>query len=183
MTPKKIREEIREKTYELESWIKMSESSDEVRKTYSGLIETYQKQIQELKDQLTSQGKKSKGNIDKSIFEEKPFLTVSIDKSHIKRDLYNSIRKSWLRVSDVRCEKLVEDKGYVVGVINKVVLGVVQVDGWTRLEIREGENQGRVEFTGELLKDHPSIEYSLKDRTVFGVLQGFNFPDQDEKES
>ena len=183
MTPKKIREEIREKTYELESWIKMSESSDEMKKTYSGLIETYQKQIQELEDQLTSQGKKSKGNIDKSIFEGKPFLTVSIDKSITKRNYYDSIRMYWLRVSDYRCEKLVEEKGYVVGVINKVVLGVVQVDGWKRHEKKEGENQGRVEFTGELLKDHPSIEYSLKDRTVSGVLQGFNFDDEDEKES
>ena len=179
MTPKKIKEEIREKTIDLNSWIKMSESSEEQRKTYSSLIESTRKQIQELNDQLTSQGKKSKGNIDKSIFEGKPFLSVSIDKSHIKRNLYDSIRKSWLRVSDERCEKLVEEKGYVVGVINKVVLGVVQVDGWERLEIREGENQGRVEFTGELLKDHPSIEYSLKDRTVTGTLQGFNFDDDD----
>jgi hypothetical protein len=181
MTPKKIREEIREKTYELESWIKMSESSDEVRKTYSGLIETYQKQIQELKDQLTSQGKKSKGNIDKSIFEGKPFLTVSIDKSITKRNYYDSIRMYWSQLKDKKCDYLVEEKGYVVGVINKVVLGVVQVDRWER--IKEGEHEGRVKFFGKLLSDHPSIEYSLKERTVSGPIQGFNFPDQDEKDS
>ena len=104
---------------------------------------------------------------------------LHIDKSVVKRNLYDSIRKSWLRVSDYRCEKLVEEKGYVVGVVNKVVMGVVQVDGWERLEIWEGENQGRVVFTGELLKDHPSIEYSLKDRTVSGTIQGFNFDDND----
>jgi len=175
MTPKKIKNEIREKTDELESWIKMSESSDEMKKTYSGLIETYQKQIQELEDQLTSQGKKSKGNIDKSIFVGKPFLTVSIDKSYIKRNLYDSIRKSWLRVSDERCEKLVEEKGYVVGVIESVVIGVIQVSGWKI--IKEGDNEGRVEFEGELLSDHPSIDFTLKDRTVSGPIQYFNYPD------
>ena len=187
MTPRRIKEEIREKEQDLESFQQIlkqrkehpkNDGSDEkTQKDYENLIETYKKQIKELYDQLTSQGKKSKGNIDKSIFEGKPFLTVSIDKSYIKRNLYDSIRKSWLRVSDYRCEKLVEEKGYVVGVVNKVVMGVVQVDGWERLEIWEGENQGRVVFTGELLKDHPSIEYSLKDRTVSGVLQGFNFDD------
>jgi hypothetical protein len=187
MTPRRIKEEIREKEQDLESFQQIlkqrkehpkNDGSDEkTQKDYENLIETYKKQIKELYDQLTSQGKKSKGNIDKSIFEGKPYLTVSIDKSVVKRNLYDSIRKSWLRVSDYRCEKLVEEKGYVVGVVNKVVMGVVQVDGWERLEIWEGENQGRVVFTGELLKDHPSIEYSLKDRTVSGVLQGFNFDD------
>ena len=196
MTPRRIKEEIREKEQDLESFQQIlkqrkehpkNDGSDEkTQKDYENLIETYKKQIKELYDQLTSQGKKSKGYIsikDENVFNGKPFLTVSIDKSYIKRNLYDSIRKSWLRVSDERCEKLVEEKGYVVGVINKVVLGVVQVDGWTRLEIREGENQGRVEFTGELLSDHLTIDYTLTDITVSGVLQGFNFPDQDEEES
>ena len=83
----------------------------------------------------------------------------------------------WTPVSDSRCEQLVEEKGYVVGVINKVILGVVQVDDWKRHEKKEGEKLGRVEFTGKLLSDHPSIEYSLKERTVMGDLQGFNFDD------
>jgi hypothetical protein len=56
MTPKKIREEIREKKLDLDSWIKMSESNDEMRKTYSSLIEDYKIRIQELEDKLTSQG-------------------------------------------------------------------------------------------------------------------------------
>ena len=116
---------------------------------------------------------------EESVFDGKPFLTVSIDKSITKRPTIDSIRMYWTPVSDSRCEQLVEEKGYVVGVINKVVLGVVQVDGWKRHEKREGEKMGRVEFTGKLLKDHPSIDYLLKDRTVTGTLQGFNFNDND----
>ncbi len=109
--------------------------------------------------------------------------TVNVKDSYTKRPTYESIRKSWYRVSTERCENLVEEKGYIVGVIKNVVVGVVQVSGWKRLEIREGENQGRVEFTGELLSDHLTIDYTLTDITVSGTLQGFNFPYQEEKES
>ena len=56
-------------------------------------------------------------------------------------------------------------------------MGVVQVDGWIRHEKKEGEKLGRVVFTGKLLSDHPSIEYSLKERTVSGTIQGFRFKD------
>ena len=138
MTPRRIREEIRDKKQTIESFQQMlKHSSDEKTiKTYTNLIETYQKQLQELEDQLTSQGKKSKGMKDTSIFEGKPTLTVSIDRSHIRRNLYDSIRMYWLQVSDSRCKQLVEEKGYVVGVVNKVVMGVVQVDGWKRHEKR-----------------------------------------------
>ena len=101
----------------------------------------------------------------------------------MKRPPYHSIRKTWYRVSDERCENLVEEMGYIVGIIKRVIVGVVQVEDWKRHEIREGENQGRVEFMGELLTDHPSIDFTLKDLTVSGTVQGFNFPDQEEKES
>ena len=114
---------------------------------------------------------------EESVFDGKPFLTVSIDKSITKRPTIDSIRMYWTPVSDSRCEQLVEEKGYVVGVINKVILGVVQVDDWKRHEKKEGEKLGRVEFTGKLLSDHPSIEYSLKERTVSGTIQGFRFKD------
>ena len=182
MTPRRIREEIRDKKQTIESFQQMlKHSSDEkTQKTYTDLIETYQKQLQELEDQLRSQGKKSKGNIsikDENVFDGKPFLTVSIDKSFTKRPTLDSIRMYWTPVSDSRCEQLVEEKGYVVGVINKVILGVVQVDDWKRHEKKEGEKLGRVEFTGKLLSDHPSIEYSLKERTVSGTIQGFRFKD------
>jgi len=62
-------------------------------------------------------------------------------------------------------------------------MGVVQVDGWIRHEKKEDEKIGRVEFTGELLSDHLTIDYTLTDITVSGTLQGFNFPYQEEKES
>ena len=60
MTPRRIREEIRDKKQTIESFQQMLEhSSDEkTQKTYTDLIETYQKQLQELEDQLRSQGKK-----------------------------------------------------------------------------------------------------------------------------
>ncbi len=89
----------------------------------------------------------------------------------------------WSQVSDTRCDQVTEEKGYVVGVINNVMMGVVQVSGWRRHEKREGENQRRVEFMGELLSDHPSLEYSLKERTASKRMPSFNLPDDDEKES
>ena len=100
---------------------------------------------------------------------------MSIDKSYTKRNLYDSIRRSWLNVSDERCQALVEEGGYIVGVINKVVIGVVQVDGFYKYDKRENEKSERVGFTGKLLEDHPSIGMSLKERTVTGPIQGFNF--------
>ena len=179
MTPKKIQEDIKNKTIELNSFEQMAKSSDEMAKTYKSLIKTYRNQIQELEDQLFSHGMKPKGVKDISIFEGKPTLSVAIQKSIGKRDTLDSIRMWWSQVSDTRCEQLVEEKGYVVGVINNVMMGVVQVSGWRRQEKREGENQGRVEFMGELLSDHPSIGHSLKDRSVSGPVQGFNFSDED----
>ena len=194
MTPKKRKDTLRGFDESISNCeINLKYCSDEkLRKDYEKLIKDYQKQRDEFVKKYPPKIKKvpivywtpeSKGDIDKSIFEGQPFLTVNVNKSITKRPTYESIRKYWLRVSTERCENLVEEMGYIVGVIKNVVVGVVQVEDWKRHEIREGENQGRVEFMGELLTDHPSIDYTLKDITVSGVLQGFNFPDQDEKES
>ena len=194
MTPKKRKDTLRGFDESISNCeINLKYCSDEkLRKDYEKLIKDYQKQRDEFVKKHSPKKKKvkveywkpeSKGDIDKSIFEGQPFLTVCVNKSITKRPTYESIRKYWLRVSTERCENLVEEMGYIVGVIKNVVVGVVQVEDWKRHEIREGENQGRVEFMGELLTDHPSIDYTLKDITVSGVLQGFNFPDQDEKES
>ena len=194
MTPKRFKEEIREKEQDISNCqLNLKHCSDEkTRKSYEDLLKIYQNDKDEFVKKHSPKKKKvkvvywtpeSKGEIDKSIFEGQPFLTVNVKDSYTKRPTYDSIRKTWLRVSTERCENLVEEMGYIVGVIKRVIVGVVQVEDWKRHEIREGENQGRVEFMGELLTDHPSIDYTLKDITVSGVLQGFNFPDQDEKES
>jgi len=194
MTPKKIKDTLRGFDQDISNCqINLKHCSDEkIRKDYEKLLNDYQKQKDEFVKKHPPKIKKvpivywkpeSKGDIDKSIFEGQPFLTVCVNKSITERPTYESIRKYWYRVSTERCENLVEEMGYIVGVISKVVIGVVQVDGWKRHEIREGENQGRVEFMGELLSDHPSIDYRLNDITTSGVIQGFNFPDQDEKES
>jgi len=194
LTPKQLEKELRV----LKEDIQMSQTglenckSEEDRESYIRLEKGYQKQLDDLIKNNPPKIKKvkvvywtpeSKGEIDKSIFEGQPFLTVNVKDSYTERPTYDSIRGTWYRVSTERCVKLVEEMGYIVGVIKRVIVGVVQVEDWKRHEIREGENQGRVEFMGELLTDHPSIDYTLKDITVSGVLQGFNFPDQDEKES
>ena len=194
MTPKRFKDTLRDLDQDISNCqLNLKHCSDEkTRKSYEDLLKIYQNDKDEFVKKHSPKKKKvkveywkpeSKGDIDKSIFEGQPFLTVNVKDSYTKRPTYDSIRKTWLRVSTERCENLVEEMGYIVGVISRVVIGVVQVEDWKRHEIREGENQGRVEFMGELLTDHPSIDYTLKDITVSGVLQGFNFPDQDEKES
>jgi len=194
LTPKQLEKELRV----LKEDIQMSQTglenckSEEDRESYIRLEKGYQKQLDDLIKNNPPKIKKvkvvywtpeSKGEIDKSIFEGQPFLTVNVKDSYTVRPTYDSIRKTWYNVSTERCDHLVEEMGYIVGVIKKVVVGVVQVEGWKRHEIGEGENQGRVEFMGELLTDHPSIDYTLTDITVSGTLQGFNFPDQEKKES
>ena len=194
MTPKQFKNTLRDLDQDISNCqLNLKHCSDEkLRKDYEKLIKDYQKQRDEFVKKYPPKIKKvpivywepeSQGEIDKSFFEGKPYLTVNVKDSYTKRPTYESIRKSWYRVSTERCENLVEEKGYIVGVIKNVVVGVVQVSGWKRLEIREGENQGRVEFTGELLSDHLTIDYTLTDITVSGTLQGFNFPYQEEKES
>jgi len=194
MTPKKRKDTLRGFDESISNCeINLKYCSDEkLRKDYEKLIKDYQKQRDEFVKKYPPKIKKvpivywtpeSKGDIDKSIFEGQPFLTVNVKDSYTVRPTYDSIRKTWYNVSTERCENLVEEMGYIVGVIKNVVVGVVQVEDWKRHEIREGENQGRVEFMGELLTDHPSIDYTLTDITVSGTLQGFNFPDQEEKDS
>ena len=188
LTPKQLEKELRV----LKEDIQMSQTglenckSEEDRESYIRLEKGYQKQLDDLIKNNPPKIKKvkvvywtpeSKGEIDKSIFEGQPFLTVNVKDSYTKRPTYESIRKSWYRVSTERCENLVEEKGYVVGVIKNVVIGVVQVSGWKRHEIKDGEKKGRVEFTGELLSDHPYIDYELTDRKVLGPIQYFNYPD------
>ena len=44
--------------------------------------------------------------------------------------------------------------------------------------ILEGENSPKVDFTGKMITDNPSIHCTLKKRTVSGPTQGFNFKEE-----
>ncbi len=184
MTPKKYKKDLRkleESISECETNLKYCNDENQ-RKSYEKLIKDYQKQRDEFVKIHSPKKKKvkvvywtpeSKGEMDETDF-DRPYLTVSVHKTITKRPTKDSIRMYW-SIKDDRCEYLVEEKGYVVGVIESVVIGVIQVSGWKI--IKEGDNEGRVEFEGELLSDHPSIDFTLKDRTVSGPIQYFNYPD------
>ena len=193
MTPKKRKDTLKG----FDDNISMCESSigqhsdETTRKRYEKLLKEYQYDKDEFLKKHPPKIKKvpivhwtpvSKGEISKDIFEGQPFLTVNVKDTYTERPTKDSIRMYW-SIKDDRCEYLVEEKGYVIGVIESVVIGVLQVSGWKI--ITEGDNEGRVEFEGELLSDHPSIDFTLKDRTVSGPIQYFNYPDdwKDEKES
>ena len=184
MTPKQFKNTLRDLDQDISNCqLNFKHCSDEkLRKDYEKLLKDYQKQRDEFVKKHPPKIKKekpvywtpeSKGEIDESYFDI-PYLTVSVQDSITERPTIDSIRMSW-SVTNERCEHLVEEKGYVVGVIERVVVGVFQVSGWKI--IKEGDNEGRVEFEGELLSDHPSIDFTLKDRTVSGPIQYFNYPD------
>ena len=44
--------------------------------------------------------------------------------------------------------------------------------------ILEEENSPKVDFIGKMITDHPSIHCTLKERTVSGPTQGFNFKEE-----
>ena len=184
MTPKKYKEDLRGFDENIDNCeLNLKHCSDEkTRKSYEDLLKIYQNDKDEFVKKHSPKKKKvkveywkpeSKGEMDETDF-DRPYLTVSVHKTITKRPTKDSIRMYW-SIKDDRCEYLVEEKGYVVGVIESVVIGVIQVSGWKI--IKEGDNEGRVEFEGELLSDHPSIDFTLKDRTVSGPIQYFNYPD------
>ena len=184
MTPKKYKQDLRVFEENIDNCeLNLKHCSDEkTRKSYEDLLKIYQNDKDEFVKKHSPKKKKvkvvywtpeSKGEMDETDF-DRPYLTVSVHKTITKRPTKDSIRMYW-SIKDDRCEYLVEEKGYVVGVIESVVIGVIQVSGWKI--IKEGDNEGRVEFEGELLSDHPSIDFTLKDRTVSGPIQYFNYPD------
>jgi len=65
-----------------------------------------------------------------------------------------------------------------VGVSIRSFHGVVQVEDFVMYPILEGENSPKVDFTGKMITDHPSIHCTLKERTVSGPTQGFNFKEE-----
>ena len=186
MTPKRFKDTLRDLDQDISNCqLNLKHCSDEkTRKSYEDLLKIYQNDKDEFVKKHSPKKKKvpieywkpeSKGEIDESYF-DKPYLSVSVQDTITKRPTKDSISRYW-SVTDERCEHLVEEKGYVVGVISNVVVGVVQVSGWKRHEIKDGEKKGRVEFTGELLSDHPYIDCELTDRKVLGPIQYFNYPD------
>jgi len=175
MTLLKDLNRIKELEKDISYFSKFLTSDSKEKESYKIIVEDKKKELETLQDKRVSKGVKSKGICDMSVFEGKPILTVSIDKSFTKRNLYDSIRKSWLNVSMGRIQKLVDEHGFVVGVINKVVMGVVQVEGYEMYDKKKYEKSERVGFIGKLLDNHPSIGMSIKERTVTGPIQGFNF--------
>ena len=65
---------------------------------------------------------------------EKPVLSVSIS-SFDKRNLYDAIRSDWKDISETKIEQIVEEKGFLVGVINKIIHGIVQVEDLSLIHI------------------------------------------------
>ena len=175
MTSKKDLNRIKELKKEIPYYVALSISDSKEKDSYKKIVVEYEKELESLENKLVSKGVKSKGVCEMSNFLGRPVLTVSIDKSYTNRNLYDSIRKSWLNVSDERCQKLVDERGYVVGVINKVVKGVIIVEGFEKFEKRANELSERVGFSGKLLDDHPAIGMTIEKRTVSGPIQGFNF--------
>ena len=170
MTSKKDLNRIKELKKEIPYYVALSISDSKEKDSYKKIVVEYEKELELLENKLVS-----KGVCEMSNFLGRPVLTVSIDKSYTNRNLYDSIRKSWLNVSDERCQKLVDERGYVVGVINKVVMGVIIVEGFEKFEKRANELSERVGFSGKLLDDHPAIGMTIEKRTVSGPIQGFNF--------
>ena len=175
MTSKKDLNRIKELKKEIPYYVALSTSDSKEKDSYKKIVVEYEKELESLENKLVSKGVESKGVCEMSNFLGRPILTVSIDKSYTNRNLYDSIRKSWLNVSDERCQKLVDERGYVVGVINKVVMGVIIVEGFEKFVKRANELSERVGFSGKLLDDHPAIGMTMEKRTVSGPIQGFNF--------
>ena len=180
-------------------------SSTGDKEKYKNIVEGYNIELQSLESKIEKQKTKSVKVIKKSENDEpvkrgrlvkntnlvkpkgfysvdqfeKPVLSVSIS-SLDQRNLYDAIRASWIRISQSKIEQLVEEQGYVVGVINKIIHGVVQVEDFEMYPIREdiGETTPRVGFIGKLISDHPSIHCTLKEKTDSGPTQGFNFKEE-----
>jgi hypothetical protein len=182
MVSKKNLNRIKELKEEIPYYVALSTSDSKEKDFYKKLVVEYEKELETLEKKLVSKGVKSKGICEMSSFLGRPILTVSIDLTYTNRNLYDSIRKSWLNVSDERCQKLVAERGYVVGVINKVVMGVILVEKFEKLEKRANELSERVGFSGKLLDDHPAVGMIMEKRTVSGPIQGFNFEGFDFKD-
>jgi len=206
MVSQRDKKAIKQLEEDIKYFGQLSETSSAGEKEkYKNIVEGYKIELQSLESKIEKQKPKSVKVIKKSendepvkrgrlvkntrLFQpkgvfsvdqfEKPVLSVSIS-SVDKRNLYDAIRADWIGISESRIEQLVEEKGYVVGVINKIIHGVVQVEDFEMYPIREdkGETTPRVGFIGKLISNHPSIHCTLKEKTDSGPTQGFNFKEE-----
>ena len=204
MVSQRDKKEINQLKEDIEYFENLSEiSSVGDKEQYKKIVSEYKIQLQSLESKIEKQKPKKvikksgndeplkKGRLvkntrlvePKGFFSvdqfEKPVLSVSIS-SVDKRNLYDAIRSDWIDISETKIKQIVEEKGFLVGVINKIIHGVVQVEDFEMYPIREdkGETTPRVGFIGKLISDHPSIHCTLKERTVSGPTQGFNFKEE-----
>ena len=204
MVSQRDKKAIKQLEEDIKYFGQLSETSSVGEKEkYKNIVEGYKIELQSLESKIEKQKPKSVKVIKKSendepvkrgrlvkntrLFQpkgvfsvdkfEKPVLSVSIS-SVDKRNLYDAIRADWIGISESRIEQLVEEKGYVVGVINKIIHGVVQVEDFEMYPILEGENSPKVDFIGKLITDHPSIHCTLKEKTDSDPTQGFNFKEE-----
>ena len=172
MTPQNIKKRIKELKDDIPNFEKLQKLTNE--KGYESLINDYKNELISLQSHLDYIGIKSKGVCDKSEFGGKPFLIVRIDKTYNMRNLYDSIRR-WWNISEKHVEKLVYNNGFVVGVIKKVVFGVVQIDGFERGKENSGDKLVRVAFIGKLVSKHSSIHKSFNNLIETDQIKIYNF--------
>ena len=97
---KKDQDRLKELNKEIPYYEKLMSSSTTDKESYQKILDGYQREKAILEDKLVSKGMMSKGICNLSDFHGKPILTVSIDKSHNKRNLYDSVRGGW-KVTEV----------------------------------------------------------------------------------
>ena len=204
MVSQRDKKEINQLKEDIEYFENLSEiSSVGDKEQYKKIVSEYKIQLQSLESKIEKQKPKKvikksgndeplkKGRLVKNtrLVEPKGFFSVdqfeksvlSVSISSVdKRNLYDAIRSDWIDISETKIKQIVEEKGFLVGVIKKIIHGVVQVEDFEMYPIREdkGESTPRVGFIGKLILDHPSINCTLKERTVSGPTQGFNFKEE-----
>ena len=179
MVSQRDKKEINQLKEDIEYFENLSEiSSVGDKEQYKKIVSEYKIQLQSLESKIEKQKPKKvikksgndeplkKGRLvkntrlvePKGFFSvdqfEKPVLSVSIS-SVDKRNLYDAIRSDWIDISETKIEQIVEEKGYLVGVINKIIHGVVQVEDFVMYPILEEGNSPKVDFIGKMITDHP----------------------------
>ena len=145
MVSQRNKKEINQLKEDIEYFENLSEiSSVGDKEQYKKIVSEYKIQLQSLESKIEKQKPKKvikkSGNYEplkkgrlvkntrlvepKGFFSvdqfEKPVLSVSIS-SVDKRNLYDAIRSDWIDISETKIKQIVEEKGFLVGVINKII--------------------------------------------------------------